>query len=262
MKAKYIAMNLALLAAIALVAWQARVRWNAAQTEREVASRVAVKSAAVTPPAALPLPEAAPAARFAEVATNDLFSRDRNPTIVIEPPKVEKPKEMPPLPVIYGVMGLPGGTRALMSERVGIPSRAVHAGDSVGEFKVVALDTRDVTFEWEGKQIARRIDSLIDRSATPTAAGIAAAPATVAAAPQPASTNPYDAQLREQAAKAGAQPAPPTSAALGVEVGSVGHSARACRPGDTAPAGTVLEGYRKILTSTPFGTNCQWAAIQ
>ena len=192
-------------------------------------------------------------------------SRDRNPTIVIEPPKVEKPKEMPPLPVIYGVLGLPSGTRALMSDRAGVTGKPVHAGDMVGEFKILTLDTRDVTFQWESRVIARRVEDLIDRGSHSDAApNVAAAAASAGAAP--VATNLYDAQLRDQTARAqgNAPPLQPVTpgGSIGAEVGSAGHSERACRPGDTSPAGTVVDGYRKILISTPFGANCRWTPVQ
>ena len=111
-----------------------------------------------------PKPDAAPATKYADVATKDLFSKDRNPTVVIEPPKVEAPKPMPPLPVVYGVLGLPSGTKAIMAEKAGVASRSVHAGDTIGEFKIASLDPQNVVFDWDGKQISRKIEDLIDRS--------------------------------------------------------------------------------------------------
>ena len=265
MKAKYVALNLALTVAILVASWQAGTHRKEARAARERAVLAPVKTLAVLPPAPVPLPEAASAAHYAEVATNDLFSRDRNPTIVIEPPKVEKPKEMPPLPVIYGVLGLPSGTRALMSDRAGVTGKPVHAGDMVGEFKILTLDTRDVTIQWESRVIARRVEDLIDRGSHSDAApNVAAAAASAGAAP--VATNLYDAQLRDQTARAqgNAPPLQPVTpgGSIGAEVGSAGHSERACRPGDTSPAGTVVDGYRKILIPTPFGANCRWTPVQ
>ncbi len=35
---------------------------------------------------------------------------------------------------------------------------------------------------------------------------------------------------------------------------------KACVPGDTSPAGTVLNGYTKVIEATPFGNACRWVA--
>ena len=80
--------------------------------------------------------------KYADVANKNLFSEDRNPNIIVDPPKVETPKPMPPLPVVYGMMGLPSGTKAIMAEKPGAPSTTVRAGETLGEFKIVALDTQ------------------------------------------------------------------------------------------------------------------------
>ena len=164
MKLKLIALNLALLLAIGAIAWQARVRWLATQVERRKDLSVTVKPVALPPLKPAPRPDAAQPVQYADVATKNLFSKDRNPTVIIEPPKVETPKPMPALPVVYGVLGLPSGTKAIMAEKRGGDSRSVKAGDSVGEFKIIALDTKDVVFDWDGKQISRKLDDLIDRS--------------------------------------------------------------------------------------------------
>jgi hypothetical protein len=33
-------------------------------------------------------------------------------------------------------------------------------------------------------------------------------------------------------------------------------------PGDTTPAGTVRDGYRKLVTQTPFGNACRWELVK
>ncbi len=71
---------------------------------------------------------------------------------------------MPPLPVATGVMKLPSGIKAFMAEKAGEPTHAVKVDDTIGEFKIVALDTKNVTFDWNGKKIEKSLDDLIDRS--------------------------------------------------------------------------------------------------
>lgn len=246
MRPKLIALNGLLVLALAATAWQGRVRWQEARALRRTTLNVPVKPMAPPPLAPAPQPEAAVAAKYADVADKNLFSKDRNANIIVDPPKVEIPKPMPSLPVVYGVMGLPSGTRAIMSEKTGSPSTTIRAGDGIGDFKVAALDTQNVTFEWNGKQITRKLDDLIDRSNSQTGSSgqpAAAAPATPsgpAAAPPPPAPAPAG---------------PRTSADLGPDISP---TMKANRPGDTSPAGTVVDGYKKTCVATPFGNMCQW----
>ena len=266
MKPRLIVLSVLLVAALSATIWQARVRWNDAQAKREenlnVNLNVKVKPVADAPPAPSAKPEPLPATRYADVATKNLFSKDRNPDVIIDPPKVEVPKPMPPLPIVYGVLSLPSGTRALMAEKPGAGSKPVRVGETIGDFTLVALDSRNITFEWDGKQINRKIEDLADRSGS--GAGAATGPAVISSAP-PAGSPAGQSQAQpptQASAPATAQNAPPPSGPFGVEIGAPGQSRRACRQGDTAPAGTVTSGYRKNMTSTPFGTVCAWVAVQ
>jgi hypothetical protein len=244
MKPKLIALNAALIASIGLIAWQARVKWEDARAERQASLNVPVRR--VTPPPVTPAqkPPAVEAAKYADVAAKNLFSKDRNPTVIVEAPKVEPPKPMPPLPVVYGVITLPSGTKAVMSDHAGAASRSVTAGDSVGGFKILALDARKVTFEWDGKPVDRNIDDLVDHSGDVAGGGApaGAGPAAPAAAAPPS-----------------APATPPTAAALGADNGTAEAPSKACKSGENSPVGTVVDGYRKIGTASPFGVmGCSW----
>jgi hypothetical protein len=233
------ALNLLLIVALGAIVWQARVRWNDAKEKRRANLSVQVKPVAPPPLPPAPKPDSAAAAKYADVATKNLFSKDRNPNVVIDPPKVEAPKPMPPLPIVYGVLGLPSGTKAIMSEKKGEPGKAVHEGDTIGEFRIAALDPQNVTFDWDGKQISKKIEDLIDRSGPASQGGAqpAAAPAAPAAAPPP---KPQSAQ--------------PVAAGPG--------PGGACVPGDTSPSGTVVGGLKKNSVATPFGAMCSWVPVQ
>jgi mannose-6-phosphate isomerase-like protein (cupin superfamily) len=37
---------------------------------------------------------------------------------------------------------------------------------------------------------------------------------------------------------------------------------RACLPGENSPAGTVVDGHKKVVAVTPFGTSCAWEKIE
>jgi hypothetical protein len=231
LKPRLIALNVVLVLALGGTVWHGRVSWNETQAQRRNNLSVKVRPIPAPPLTPAPLPDAKPATNFAEIATKDLFSKDRNPTVVIDPPKVEEPKKMPPLPVIYGVLGLPSGAKAIMSEKAGLASRSVHTGDTIGEFSIDSLDQRDITFDWDGKKISRKIEDLIDRSNQ------------AAAAVQPSRAVPAQ------------NDAPPVPAGPG--------PGGACVPGDNSPAGTVVGGYRKTARNTPFGPiGCNWVKVQ
>jgi hypothetical protein len=138
-------------------------------------------------------------------------------------------------------MGLPSGARAIMAEKSGQQSRSIRTGDTIGEFKVLALDTENVKFEWDGKEVARKIADLVDRSNPQAGAqqnqGPAAPPPSPAAPPPPQPSGPV------------------TSKDIGIELTPGSH---ACKPGENSPAGTVIDGFRKTITYSPFGATCRW----
>jgi hypothetical protein len=241
LKPKFIALNLLLVVALVGIVWQARTRWNAAQTTREENLNVQVRSVPALALTPAPKPDGAQATKYADVATKNLFSKDRNPNVIIDPPKVEKPKEMPPLPVVYGVLGLPSGTKAIMAEKPGGASRPVHAGDTIGEFKITSLDPQTVVFDWDGKQISKKIEDLIDRSNSAVAStATTMGPQSNAPAPPP-------------------RPATNVPAGPGADIPTAaGQSQKSCVPGDPSPPGAVVDGFRKNVVQTPFGAICTW----
>lgn len=239
MKPKLIAVNLALAVAVCAIGWQARVRWMEARELRRSTLNQRVKPAPAPPPAPVLPPETPLALKYEEVAKKNLFASDRNPDIIVDPPKIEAPKPMPPLPIAGGVMSLPSGVKAFLAEKPGQQTHMVKVDDKIGEFKVVALDVTNVTFEWEGKRITKRIEDLIDRSSDQAAsnAGPASGPNLPPPPPQAA------------AAPKAQNTAPGKEMAPGV---------RACANGDTSPPGTVIDGYRKFSEPSPFGPICRW----
>ena len=151
---------------------------------------------------------------------------------------------MPQLPVAYGVMNLGDGPTAILSEKPGAQHRSYRAGEKVGPFKLVALNNRELVLEWEGKYVKKTIEELTDRK-----------PIVVQQAePAAASTPNAPAQQQITTLSGEAKPAAP-----GVDIGA---SARGCTPGDTSPAGTVQDGFRKVIAKTPFGDTCRWEPVK
>lgn len=234
MKRKLLLLNLTLLALSVAAGVHLRREWIDARTrEQEVLER---RLRPVPAPRVAPLPAVEPvkAATYNEIAQKMLFSKDRNPIVVVEAPPPPKPVPMPALPLFHGVVDFGDGPMAIMSEGPKGAHRDYQPGDKVGAFKLVALNNEELVLEWEGKTITKRVDEFIDRSTpAPAAAG--------------------------QAAAAKAAPvAPPVTTAAAAPGGDLNGGVKACQPGDTSPAGTVSDGMRKVIKPTPFGSRCYW----
>jgi hypothetical protein len=233
-KRKLLLLNLTLLALSVAAGVHLRREWIDARTrEQEVLER---RLRPVPAPRVAPLPAVEPvkAATYNEIAQKMLFSKDRNPIVVVEAPPPPKPVPMPALPLFHGVVDFGDGPMAIMSEGPKGAHRDYQPGDKVGAFKLVALNNEELVLEWEGKTITKRVDEFIDRSTpAPAAAG--------------------------QAAAAKAAPvAPPVTTAAAAPGGDLNGGVKACQPGDTSPAGTVSDGMRKVIKPTPFGSRCYW----
>ncbi|MCE5307040.1 MAG: hypothetical protein LLG20_05320 [Acidobacteriales bacterium] len=241
MKKRLLLLDVALVGLIVLAGVRLR-SMGQALTAREEAMRRGAPARVVVRPEA-PIAKVTPlvASEYAEVAQKMLFVPDRNPNVIVEAAPV---KVMPPLPVAHGTMELGGVMMALLSEKPAMPHRAYMAGDTIGAFKLLIISRDELTLEWEGKKITRRLAELMEARARAGSSGAAAqngAPAAAAASPAPTTiTN--------------ATPAQP-----GIQLDS---DVRACQPGDNAPDGTVSDGYKKVMQKTPFGNMCRWQAIK
>lgn len=232
-------LDLTLVALIALAGTALRQRWLEGRSREEALLKQMVPVA--PPPVLPPLPGVAPsaAAQYNEVAQLMLFSRDRNPNVILDPPPAPPPpKPMPNLPLAYGVLNLGGPPLVIMSEKPGAQHRGYRQGEKIGEFTIHSFNNYEIVLEWEGKYVKRKIEEMSDRKL------VAMTPANE---PPPAAAAP--------------PPSGPTNLA---NVGNAGPGAdngnqtRACVPGDTTPPGTVQDGFRKVVSKTPFGDSCRW----
>ena len=232
-------LNLALVAACAYCGKELIQRWQAAEERRRAILAAPSAPAAwnVEPPAETPPLRAA---SYFEVAEKMLFSRDRNPAVVID---VVAERPMPPLPLAYGVMDLGEGPVALLAMK-GEAQRGYRLGEVIGEFKLVAASPAGLTFEWEGRRVSRRLEEL-----RPDVKEI---DASTAGAPPP---------------RAAAPTAPSTTSISTTEAGpkfgaDLSADSKYCAPDDDSPEGTVVEGFRKVLRRTPFSTTCTWERVR
>lgn len=243
MNRKLLALNLVLLAVVVYAVRHVREVWRA-EKARE-AAELSRRVPPLKPPPFTPLPTAPPvvATGYAEIAQQDLFDRSRNPTVVIDVPPPPPPKPMPALPVYHGQMNIGSGPMAIFSETANSAHEAVHPGEPIGQFKLVDVNTDEVTLEWEGKVIHKKVDELLDRTAA--AAQNSAAPAAV---------------RTEQPAASAAPPAPAVKSAIGPGA-DTGRGTKVCDPNDNMAFGTVVDGYRKTARETPFGQACVWEQV-
>ncbi len=244
MKRKLLLLNIVLLALVVALGYDLRRRWRENRAREEAVLRLQIKPspAPLAPPVEAIRPIAP--AGYEEVAQKMLFSRDRNPNVEIV---VAPPQPMPPLPPAYGFMNLGGTPTVILGEKPGV-QRAFRPGDPIGPFKLLSVDGTDIVFEWEGKKIGRKLSELIEQGRKSGSAAEGQPVAVASAAPPAAAASTTSTSTTITAST-------PEKSGPGV---SVGADARACQPGDNSPAGTVKDGFRKVMTDSPFGKLCRW----
>ena len=222
MNRRIILLNLALLALTGALIWLLRTHWSEARSRetKVLTQRVPAKSV-LAPPPPPPVRPVAPS-EYLDVAQKMLFSKDRNPTVVIETPPAKPEPPMPALPKYHGQMAI--GEPIVFLSSGSQSQRGYHAGEDIGDFRIANFDRDKIAFEWRGKTVERNVTDLAPKDEAP---------------PQPP-------QIGMPApAKPVTAPAPPPKIdpALGDDMGG---GFRTCVPGDNSPAGTVLAGYKKV----------------
>ena len=236
MKRRIVILNVVLAAVVVFAGLQLRNQWQAAKA-REAATLRAAPVKPAPPPPYSPLPGAEPvlSAGYQDIAQKMLFDPSRNSTVVVEVPAPPPPKPMPALPRYHGQMNL-DGVAALLSETSNSAQIAVKPGDTIGEFKLVDVNTQELVFEWEGQQVHKRLDELADRGA-----------------PQSNATG-----------ASGGAPPPPPAAVAKTPTGpgeATPQGYKTCNPNDSTPDGAVVDGFRKVSLATPFGAACRWDPV-
>ncbi|MGH9558609.1 MAG: hypothetical protein ACRD30_05165 [Bryobacteraceae bacterium] len=239
MNRRLILLNVALVALAAIFGWLLRERWIQARAgERAFFDQAARKRIVLPPPPSAP-PKPPTAAEYIETAQKTLFSQDRNPNVVIEAPPAKPEPPMPPLPFYYGQMALGKPVVFLATPKEG--QKSYHAGDKIGDFEVVSFDRDKIDFKWNDKTVERKLADLKPKEEAPP---VAAAPV---AAPR--------ATFSQAKALASSPDKPDEKPVLGVDMGA---GYRGCVAGDATPAGTVVDGYKKMEVRGLMGMSCRW----
>jgi hypothetical protein len=254
MNRKIILLNLALLALTAALGWQARRHYlDMKAHEREVLQRT-VSARQVLPPPPAPQPVPVAPMQYVDVAQKTLFSKDRNPNVIIEvpPPKPEPP--LPALPTYFGQIGIGDKPIIFLSIGNGAQKR-FQAGDKVGDFQLVAFDRERITLGWNDKKVERKLEDLKAKVDQAPAAPLGA----YQAPPPPSAPNSASGSRVKAIGGSASDPSKPDSA-VGTTIS--GTDFRGCVAGDTTPAGTVVDGYRKMTPRTLMGNSCFWEKVK
>jgi len=283
---RLVLLNLALLALAGALVWTLRTNWLAAQArERAVLQRKVAAKAVLAPPALPGVKTVAPA-EYIDVAGKMLFSKDRNPTVVVEAPKPAPEPVMPALPSYHGQMAFDEPVILLSTSSNGA-QRSYHAGEQVGDFKLVSFDAARVAFEWKGKNVERKLEELRPKETATQASAQAAAPASASAASTVRSVasldhpSPVASAASASNTNTSATPAPVRSvtslsgtanAANGASAADTSGDStfgpllpsgdRACLPSDSSPVGTVHSGFMKVQSMGIFGASCSWTEVK
>lgn len=249
-------LNLLLVALLGAAGWQMCERYREARLREQalLSQRVQVKPA----PEAPKIEPVAPvtAATYADVATKMLFARDRNPNVVIEAPKEEP---VPAFPQAFGVMDLGNGATVFMAEKPGGPQKGYRSGDTVGPFKLTSVTRETLMLEWKDKKFEKKVADLKPKETVAAAAAVAAG---VSGSPTPvpgANETVLDGRIvpiRTANSEENLKKAQESLIQGGVV--NTGGNTRVCAPGDSTPAGAVVNGYRKVTRQGMFGQVCYW----
>ena len=250
MKRKLWLLNLALLIVLLFLGHTLLQHWRDAHAREQ---KIVSETTRPAPPPNIPsrpMVQKLQPTSYADVAMKVLFSKDRSPDVIPDPPKPPPPPPpVPPFPVAHGVMiwgDVP--PTVILSNGANGEQQTYRVGDKVGEFEIASITDRQVVFAWDGRKFAKDISDL---EAPETASG---------------SANQQQVQNTPPAA-----PPAPSVQAMAPQVGPEGGQnitddgrTKTCDPNDPSPVGAIVNGYRKVRVVNPIAPNahfCQWQAV-
>jgi hypothetical protein len=236
---KLMVLNLVLAAVVVYAGFQFRGEWRAARAREAATLGQELKPA--PPPPFTPLRPEPPvlSAGYADIAQKMLFDQSRNSTVVIEVAPLPPPPPMPALPTYHGMMNLGDGPTALMGVNSNAPYQEVRPGGLIGPFKLLDFNSEELSLEWEGQVIHKKLEEVTQRGASGPAAESSSLSSAGSALP--------------------AQPAVRMQTGPGADTGA---GFKSCDLNDSSPVGAVVDGYRKALYPTPFGQACRWDPVR
>lgn len=245
MNRRLLLLNLALIALAASLGWLLREHWLEAQAhERAISEQAARRKIVLTPPLVMP-PKPVTPAEYIDVASKMLFAADRNPNVIVEPPKPPPPPPpMPALPAYYGQMRI--GEPVVILSNATTPQKSYHTGEKIGPFEIVSFNLEKIAFKWNDKTVERKVEELMPKEAPPELT-------------QPVGTaQPQQSQTQAKSLGGSSDLGNKTDSVIGVDMGASNH---ACVPGDTSPAGTIVSGMKKVMTRSLMGMSCYWEPV-
>jgi hypothetical protein len=243
-----IVLNLALLALASALGWLLRTHLRQARAYERATLRQTAHPKPALPPPPAPMPAPVPAAQYLDVAQRMLFSKDRNPNVILPPPPAPPPEPpMPALPAYHGQMALFGDPVVFLSTDTNGTQKSYRVGEKIGPFELVGFDNEKITLAWNGKKVERTVAELAPKVAAPQQAQ---APAPTPA-PQPAASGVVALGGPKPTDLGGAKKNP----VLGNDSGGGYFS---CVPNDNSPSGTIVDGYKKVISQGMFGQVCHW----
>lgn len=245
-----------LLALAGLSAWRLRASMKDEKSHEQAVLSAKAQKKAQLPPPPIDAPQPVVAAQYFDVAQHTLFSKDRNPTEIVEvkPPPPKPP--LPPLPSYYGQFRL--GAPTVLLSTAGSPQKAYHQGDKVGDkdkYVIIGFDSEKITLGFNDETVEKKLEELrpkeSERSAATSAASGSAAPG--AAARPPASSS------QSLSSLAPADSSEKKDDVIGAPYGAGYY---ACVAGDSTPDGAMHDGKRKVISQTLFGKSCHWETVK
>jgi hypothetical protein len=186
------------------------------------------------------------ASEFMAIVNNDLFVADRTNLMPPEPPPPPPPpKVSPPKPVLCGIFRIGEEESVLMisndPKSKGLQKR-VRIGELMDKYKLEAILDQQVVMQAEGDEpVEIRLNEPAGIVPRDYSAGRAS----------PAPAQPNVVMIGESAKK--------TSAAASTNINSPAVQAP---PPPSVPAGTIVNGKRKVVTQTPFGNMESWEDVK
>ena len=251
MNRKLLALNIALGIGVIYAGVELHSEWVAAKARQAKMPGPAPKAPPVPGMTPLPKQPAVVPSGYIQVAQQTLFDPSRNPNL--PPPEVPAPPppaDPPPLPSFHGMMDLgdPQGPVALITENNNPGHEEVHAGEMIGEFKLLAFNRREMTLDWRGRVLHKLLNEGGSEHAAAKAPTVGLPPLELTGI------------IPGKAPEPGTEPPKPQARELGPGT-NITDSVKACQGGDSTAPGTVSDGYRKEVNVSPMGNQCLWRAV-